>query len=156
MTSSLHPTDEILLRASHQVATHSKLTPYSMPRTLRRLPSETTHASDSEPEREAHRRAHENSEPRSSSHSSASNSPPPRRMPLSTVSNTLVDAEPHPRRTLDSRLAAIERHLVEIKQELNCQKRHRESVDDSRPSTPHPKRARRMRDQPVGSDSPHP
>ncbi|KAJ7083821.1 hypothetical protein C8R43DRAFT_1115465 [Mycena crocata] len=115
-----------------------------MPRTLRRLPSETTHASDSEPEREAHRRAHENPETQSSSgsHSSASNSPPP------------CHAEPHPQRTLDSCLAAVEKDLAEIKQELNCQKHHRESVDDSRPSTPHPKLARCMRDQLVGSDSP--
>jgi hypothetical protein len=83
---------------------------------LHRIPSETTHASDSEPEREAHRRAHE----KFHSSPAESSSPPPRHMPLSTISNTVVKAEPRAQRTLDNRLSAIERDLAEIKDRLEA------------------------------------
>ncbi|KAJ7079887.1 hypothetical protein C8R44DRAFT_895564 [Mycena epipterygia] len=124
---------------------------------LRRIDSDETHVSDSEPEREARRRARDNSHCLSAD-SSAPNSPLSCRAPLSAISNTVLDAEPDARRTLDSRLSAIEGDLAEIKDKLEalrCRKCNRVSfVSGSPPSTPLPKRARIMRDQPVGPDSP--
>ncbi|KAJ6561384.1 hypothetical protein DFH09DRAFT_1479649 [Mycena vulgaris] len=129
-----------------------------MPPNLGRLDSDTTHVSDSEPEREARRRARHNSH--SSTASSAPNSPAPQRMPLSAVSNTLPVAEPAERPALDCRLSAVEGELAEIKvglAALRSQKRSRTSSgfeSGSPPSTPLPKRARIMCHRPVGPDSP--
>ncbi|KAJ7079131.1 hypothetical protein B0H15DRAFT_859209 [Mycena belliarum] len=125
---------------------------------LRRLDSSTTHVSDSEPEREARCRACENSRsPESSAEASVPNSPPPHRLPLSAISNTVADTERRTRRTVDRRLSAIEGDLAEIKDKLEVlcgQKRNNMSLSSSPPSTPPSKRARTMRDQPVGPDTP--
>ncbi|KAJ6525834.1 hypothetical protein DFH09DRAFT_1328855 [Mycena vulgaris] len=91
----------------------STLTSDPMPPNLRRLDFDMTHVSNSEPEREARRRARRNSH--SSIASSAPNSPLPHRMPLSVVSNTLPVAEPAEQRALDRRLSALEGDLAEIK-----------------------------------------
>ncbi|KAJ7204539.1 hypothetical protein C8J57DRAFT_1735057 [Mycena rebaudengoi] len=117
----------------------------------RRIDSDTTHVSDSEPEREAHRQDCTSSD---SSESGTPNTLPPHRTPLSEISNTVLGTESSARRTLESRLSAIERELAEIKEELRHRKRHRiSSFDDSSPSNPPPKRARFMRNQRVGDDS---
>ena len=79
---------------------------------LHRTDSDTTHASDSEPEREARRRARDNSPAKS-----APSSPPPRRTPLSTISNTVVQRA---RLTLHNRFSAIEGGLAEIKDKLDA------------------------------------
>ncbi|KAJ7173022.1 hypothetical protein C8R43DRAFT_1102813 [Mycena crocata] len=133
------------------------LHPILMPRILRRLASDTTHVSDSEPVREARCRARDNSRSSSSDDSSAPNSPLPRHTPLSAVSNTMVDAARRPERTFDSRLSGIEQDLSEIQQRLKGEKRKRDSpVSTATASTPRPKRARLMRDQLVGPNSPLP
>ncbi|KAJ6592156.1 hypothetical protein DFH09DRAFT_1415059 [Mycena vulgaris] len=105
--TSFTPLAAALLRNSNT------LTSDPMPPNLGRLDSDTTHVSDSEPEREARRRARHNSH--SSTASSAPNSPAPQRMPLSAVSNTLPVAEPAERPALDCRLSAVEGELAEIK-----------------------------------------
>ncbi|KAJ7149490.1 hypothetical protein C8R43DRAFT_1236500, partial [Mycena crocata] len=71
------------------------------------------------------------------------------------VSNTMVDAARRPERTFDSRLSGIERDLSEIQQRLKGEKHKRDSpVSTATASTPRPKRARLMRDQLVGPNSP--
>ncbi|KAJ7237916.1 hypothetical protein B0H12DRAFT_1125274 [Mycena haematopus] len=90
------------------------------------LRSDTMHVSDSEPEREALRRARDNSN--YSSADSAPNSPLPRRAPLSTISNTGVHTKLGSHCPLDSRLEVIERDIAEIKDTLKglrCRKRSR-------------------------------
>jgi hypothetical protein len=138
---------------------------------LRRMDSDKTHVSDSEPEREARRSKSDNSH--SSDDSSAPNSPLPRRAPLSAISNTVREGA---RCTIDSRLSAIEGDLAKIKDQLEvlCRsasllsnipcgrpltfsfsERNRVSfISSSPPSTPPPKRARIICDQQVGPDSP--
>ncbi|KAJ6516524.1 hypothetical protein DFH09DRAFT_1099301 [Mycena vulgaris] len=80
---------------------------------LHRTDSDTTHASDSDPEREARRRAHNKSPAKS-----APSSPPPHRTPLSPISNTVLEGH-RARRTLHNRLSAIEADLAEIKEKLD-------------------------------------
>ncbi|KAJ6491120.1 hypothetical protein C8R45DRAFT_1138189 [Mycena sanguinolenta] len=118
--------------------------------------SDTTHVS--EPEREAHRR--DNSP---SANSSALNSP--HRTPLGVISNTLGNTTRlgnttwlgnTTRRTLESRLLAIEGDLVEIKNKLDMLggQKHGRDISDSPPSSPLHKRRRIMRDRSAGGDSP--
>ncbi|KAJ7895851.1 hypothetical protein B0H13DRAFT_1885374 [Mycena leptocephala] len=123
---------------------------------LHRIYSDKTHVSDSEPEREARRRKRDNSHS-SLDDSSAPNSPLPCCTPLSEISNTVREARLGARCTIDSCLSAIEGDLAKIKDQLGvlCQKCNRASfVSSSPPSTPPPKRARIMHNQPVGPDSP--
>ncbi|KAJ7788786.1 hypothetical protein B0H14DRAFT_3162395 [Mycena olivaceomarginata] len=118
----------------------------------RRTDSDTTHVSDSEPEREAYRR---DNSPSSSSNSSAPNTPS-HRSPLSTISDNTLGTRPDARNTLESRLTAIEGDLAEIKDKLGVQSRRKRKllVGNSSPSTPPPKRVRIMRNKKVGCDSP--
>ncbi|KAJ7694394.1 hypothetical protein B0H17DRAFT_1132027 [Mycena rosella] len=124
------------------------------PRNLpRRTDSELTHVSDSEPEREASRRSFS-----SDSAESLPATPPTERPPLSALSNTVLGTEPGTWRSLDKRLQAIEGSLAEIKRELHVQRRQKRDNtslhDTSTTFTPPRKRARVMRSQCVGSDSP--
>ncbi|KAJ7079201.1 hypothetical protein C8R44DRAFT_979224 [Mycena epipterygia] len=126
------------------------------PRNLtRRTDSEITHVSDSEPEREASRLDHAHSFSSNSSERSLPATPPTERPPLSSLSNTTLATEPGALRSLDRRLQAIEGSLAEIKRELHVQKRDRTSLRDASTTLTLPrKRARVMRSQCVGSDSP--
>ncbi|KAJ7261679.1 hypothetical protein C8J57DRAFT_1336755 [Mycena rebaudengoi] len=123
---------------------------------LRRTESDTTHVSDSEPEREVCRLT----DPRSLSDdsSSAPDTPPTTRPPLSALQNTSLGTETGAWRALSNRLSAIEGDLTEIKRELYAQrprKRDRTSFRENLPaSTPPRKRARVMHSRRVGADSP--
>ncbi|KAJ6480992.1 hypothetical protein C8R45DRAFT_932892 [Mycena sanguinolenta] len=135
-------------RWSHSV-THTLSPPQMRP--LRGTDSDTTQVSDSEPEREAHRRDYS-----SSANSSMLNSP--HRTPLGAISNTLGCTDLGTRNTLESRLSAIEGDLAEIKNKLdtlNGQKHGRDSfISESPPSSPLHKRRCLMHDRSAGGDSP--
>ncbi|KAJ7024038.1 hypothetical protein C8F04DRAFT_1132557 [Mycena alexandri] len=109
----------------------------------RRASSNTTHVSDSEPEREALRR-------NSLKNSSPPNSPR-HRAPLSSISNTLVGTNRVITRTVEARLSKLENDIGEIKRELRelkHNKRSRCSHSTSPPSTPVPKRPRTVQQTP--------
>ncbi|KAJ7263306.1 hypothetical protein C8J57DRAFT_1333294 [Mycena rebaudengoi] len=122
----------------------------------RRMDSDTTHVSDSEPEREAYRR--NNSAQSSSCESSAPGTPPTTRPPLSALSNTMLGTDIRAWRVLDDRLSAMEGALAEIKTELYAQRRYKQDrtlfTEDLPTSTPPQKRTRTMCSQCVGGDSP--
>ncbi|KAJ6601691.1 hypothetical protein DFH09DRAFT_1125723 [Mycena vulgaris] len=121
----------------------------------RRTESDLTHVSDSEPEREASplNQAHPFSTDSSERPLPAPS--PTERPPLSTLSNTALGTCPGTWLTLDKRLQAIEGSLAEIERKLHVQKRDSPSLHDASTTvTPPRKRARVMRSQCVGSDSP--
>ncbi|KAF8147223.1 hypothetical protein K438DRAFT_1989806 [Mycena galopus ATCC 62051] len=114
----------------------------------RRTSSNTTHVSDSEPEREARRRNEAQS-------SSPPDSPPPQRTPLSSISNTLLGTEPIRRPTIETRLSKLEGEIAEIEYDLNVlrhEKRNR--TPPSPPSTPLPKRRRTMHGNTATAETP--
>jgi hypothetical protein len=74
--------------------------------------SDTTHVSDSEPEREAHQLNDLNS---SSSDSSAPDTPLTKRAPLSGLSGNVLSTDPGTWRALNNRLSAIVGDLAKIK-----------------------------------------
>ncbi|KAJ7044577.1 hypothetical protein C8F04DRAFT_1068792 [Mycena alexandri] len=104
----------------------------------RRASSNTTHVSDSEPEREALRR-------NSLKNSSPPNSPR-HRAPLSSISNTLVGTNRVITRTVEARLSKLENDIGEIKRELRELKHN--TIPLSRPLPPVPKRPRTVQQTP--------
>ncbi|KAJ7181100.1 hypothetical protein C8R46DRAFT_1028442 [Mycena filopes] len=104
---------------------------------LRRTSSTTTHVSDSEPERELHRRnlAQTPSPP---------DSPSSHRTPLSSISNTVQGTAPPIRRgTLQARLCKLEAEMGELKHDLRVLTgRKRSRATESPQRTPAPKRPR--------------
>ncbi|KAJ6523405.1 hypothetical protein DFH09DRAFT_1330046 [Mycena vulgaris] len=106
----------------------------------RRTSSNTTHISDSEPEREARRRDNAQAP-------SPPDSPSPQRIPLSSISNMLVDTQPIRRPAVQSRLSRLEGDIAEIKHDLHVLAgRKRSRPAESPSSTPLPKRPRRVHD----------
>jgi hypothetical protein len=85
----------------------------------RRKMSDTSHVSDSEPEREARRRNESDNE-----HSLPPDSPSLQRTPLSSISNMFVETEPIGRCTLESRVSKLEGEMAEIKHELRALRRY--------------------------------
>ncbi|KAJ7637279.1 hypothetical protein DFH06DRAFT_1335954 [Mycena polygramma] len=113
----------------------------------RRAQSDTTHVSDSEPEREAYRQNKTPFESPLPLYPSTPDTTPTKRMPLSALSNTAVGPEPSPWHALNDRLSSIEGGLAEIKTELYAQVSQSSFCEGSTPSTPPSKRARTMHNQ---------
>ncbi|KAJ7652623.1 hypothetical protein B0H17DRAFT_1214884 [Mycena rosella] len=106
----------------------------------RRTSSNTTHVSDSEPEREAYRR--DNPET-----SSPPDSPSPRRTPLSLISNTCVNTRPIREPAVETRLSRLEGEIAELKHDLRVLTSSKRSRPmESPPSTPLSKRRRSVYD----------
>ncbi|KAJ6517660.1 hypothetical protein DFH09DRAFT_1098868 [Mycena vulgaris] len=125
----------------------------------RRISSETTHVSDSEPEREA-RRLLEHSD--SGFSSDIEPAPDPSgatgRPPFSAFSNTVLGTDPGTWNSLDKWPQAIEGDITEIRRDLRAQGLHKrdrnESQNDPAPSTPPRKRARVMRSHSLMAGTP--